>query len=96
MTRTNVIACCSDQQMSALMRDEKKLSGSEVLAFECAVYCHFVTFPFGILGQVWYLIVSIPNPCCLYYFKTFFSCFTNIFSTVNFKYTVVGIFKTVV
>ena len=24
------------------------------------------TFPFGILGQVWYLIVSIPDPCCLY------------------------------
>ena len=25
----------------------------------------FVTFQFGILGQVWYLIVSIPDPCCL-------------------------------
>ena len=23
--------------------------------------CVFVTFPCGILGQVWYLIVSIPN-----------------------------------
>ena len=31
-------------------------------------YCDFVTFPFGILGQVWYLIVSIPDPCCLSYF----------------------------
>ena len=29
----------------------------------------FVTFPFGILGQVWYLIVSIPDPCCLSYLK---------------------------
>ena len=28
----------------------------------------FVTFPFSILGQVWYLIVSIPDPCCLSYF----------------------------
>ena len=28
----------------------------------------FVTFPFGILGQVWYLIVSIPDLCCLSYF----------------------------
>ena len=27
----------------------------------------FVTFPFGILGQVWYFIVSIPDPCCLSY-----------------------------
>ena len=26
-----------------------------------------VTFPFGILGQVLYLIVSIPDPCCLSY-----------------------------
>ena len=24
--------------------------------------------PFGILGQVWYLIVLIPDPCCLSYF----------------------------
>ena len=30
--------------------------------------CVFVTFPFGILGQVSYLIVSIPDPCCLTYF----------------------------
>ena len=25
--------------------------------------CIFVTFPCGILGQVWYLIVSIPDLC---------------------------------
>ena len=31
--------------------------------------CDFVTFLFGILGQVWYLIVSIPDPCGLSYFK---------------------------
>ena len=29
-----------------------------------------VTFLFGILGQVWYLIVSIPNLCPLSYFHT--------------------------
>ena len=28
----------------------------------------FVTFPCGILGQVWYLIVSIPDLCRLSYF----------------------------
>ena len=38
------------------------------LALVCDVYCDFVTFPFGILGQVWYLIVSILDPCCLSYF----------------------------
>ena len=26
-----------------------------------ALVCGFVTFPFGILGQVWYLNVSIPD-----------------------------------
>ena len=27
--------------------------------------CAFVTFPCGILSQVWYLIVSIPDLCTL-------------------------------
>ena len=31
--------------------------------------CHF---PIGILGQVWYLIVSIPDLCTLTYFNKFF------------------------
>ena len=31
-------------------------------------YCEFVTFPIGILGQVWCLIVSIPDLCTLTYF----------------------------
>ena len=30
--------------------------------------CVFVTFPCSILGQVWYLIVSIPDLCHLSYF----------------------------
>ena len=34
----------------------------DLLAHVCDVYCDFVTFPFGILGSVWYLIVSIPDP----------------------------------
>ena len=29
-------------------------------------------FPIGILGQVWYLIVSIPDLCTLTYFKCVF------------------------
>ena len=40
------------------------------MALVCGVYGDFVTFPFGILGQVWYLFVLIPDPCCLSYFKT--------------------------
>ena len=39
------------------------------LALVCDVYCDFVTFPFGILRQVWYLLVSIPDLCCLSYFS---------------------------
>ena len=30
--------------------------------------CVFVTFTYGILGQVWYLIISIPDICLLLYF----------------------------
>ena len=32
----------------------------------CASVFHF---PIGILGQVWYLIVSIPDLCTLIYFN---------------------------
>ena len=30
--------------------------------------CVFATFPYGLSGQVWYLIVSIPDLCLLPYF----------------------------
>ena len=30
--------------------------------------CVFVTFPSGILGQVWYLLVSIPDLCHFSYY----------------------------
>ena len=32
-----------------------------LMALVCDVYCIFITFPCGILGQVWYLIVSFPD-----------------------------------
>ena len=32
--------------------------------------CVIVTFPFGILGQAWYFIVSIPDLCPHSYFHT--------------------------
>ena len=41
------------------------MESADLLALVCNVYCDYVTFPFGIFGQVWYLIVSIPDPCCL-------------------------------
>ena len=41
---------------------------ADLLALVGDVYCIFVTFPCGILGQVWYLIVSFPDHCRLSYF----------------------------
>ena len=38
---------------------------ADLLAVVCDVYFDVGIFPFGILGQVWYLIVSIPDLCCL-------------------------------
>ena len=38
---------------------------ADLWALVCDGYCDFVTYPFGILGQVWYLSVAIPDPCCL-------------------------------
>ena len=35
------------------------------------INCVFVTFPCGILGQVWYSIVMIPDPCHLSDFYCF-------------------------
>ena len=34
---------------------------ADLLALVGDVYCILVTFPCGILGQVWYLIVSFPD-----------------------------------
>ena len=43
--------------------------GDDFLALLCVMFsCVFVTFPYGILGQVWYLIVSIPDRFLLSYF----------------------------
>ena len=41
-------------------------------SFVCDVVffvCVFVTFPCGVLRQVWYLIVSIPDNCLLTFFQ---------------------------
>ena len=44
-------------------------------------YCEFCHFPIGILGQVWYLIVSIPYLCNLTYF--YHSVKINIINVLN-------------
>ena len=40
---------------------------ADLLALVCGVYLWVCHFPIGILGQVWYLIVSIPDLCTLTY-----------------------------
>ena len=46
--------------------------------------CVFVTFPCGILGQVWYLIVSIPDLCHFSYFVPVSFCPSGLLSRVFF------------
>ena len=42
---------------------------ADLMALVCGVLLWVCHFPIGILGQVWYLIVSIPDLCTLSYFK---------------------------
>ena len=47
---------------------------ADLLAVVCDVYnCVLVTFPCGTLGQVWYLILSIPDLCRLFYLTSVFT-----------------------
>ena len=47
-----------------------RLKRAKFLALLCVMFsCRFVTFPCGVLGQVWYLIVLIPDLCLLSYFQ---------------------------
>ena len=42
---------------------------ADLLALVCGVLLLVCHFPIGILGQVWYLAVSIPDLCTLIYFN---------------------------
>ena len=45
---------------------------ADILSLLCVMFsCVFVTFPYGILGQVWYLIVLILDRCRLSYLVTY-------------------------
>ena len=41
---------------------------ADLLALVGDVFCVFVSFPCGILGQLWYLFVSFPGLCHHSYF----------------------------
>ena len=39
---------------------------ADLLTFLYVMFsCVYITFPFGVLGQVWYLIVSLSDICLL-------------------------------
>ena len=44
---------------------------ADLLALVCGVWLWVCRFPIGVLGQVWYLIVSISDLCTLTYFDKF-------------------------
>ena len=54
---------------------------ADLLALVCGVLLLVCYFPIGILGQVWYLIISIPDLCTLTYFyfkmEKFVECISN-------------------
>ena len=59
--------------------------------------CEVVTFLFGILGQMWCLIVSIPDLCPFSYFEIRFSEVheaTNVMVSVQSKKPLKGIMST--
>ena len=47
---------------------------ADLLALVCCVQLWVCHFPIGILGEVWYLIVSIPDLCILTYFSDRIPC----------------------
>ena len=64
----------------------------DLLVLVCDVYSVFVTFPSGILSQVWYLIVAFPYLCRLSYFSISQYTFWHIVAPLSYMLAVVSIF----
>ena len=64
--------CFSCFRVCSLLPCGHLLGKGDFLALVGDVFCVFVTFPFGILGQVWYLIVSFSDLCRLSYYNNVF------------------------
>ena len=48
---------------------------TDLMALLYVMFCvFFFALPYSILGQVWYLIVSIPDVCLLPYFENLSPC----------------------
>ena len=60
------LLCCLSDHCILVMTFWERV---DLLALLCVMFsCVFVTCLYGVSGQVWYLIVSIPDLCLLAYF----------------------------
>ena len=59
------VLCYSCFRVCSLLPFGHLQGKADLLAPVGDVYCISLTFPCGILGQVWYLIVSFPDLCRL-------------------------------
>ena len=64
---------------------------ADLLALVGDVYCVCVSFPCGILGQVWYLIVSFPDLCRLPYFNIINACLRPSPASIYTNHTIVSL-----
>ena len=62
------VLCFSCFRVCSLLPCDHLRERTDLLALVGNVNCIFVTFQCGILGQVWYLIVSVPDRCRPSYF----------------------------
>ena len=65
-----VLACCLECSLLPCAHLQGKGQPLDLLALWYMMFsCVLSLFPCGILGQVWFLILSIPDICLLHYFK---------------------------
>ena len=63
-----LLRLCASVYMSLVVTCRER---AYLYALVCGVQLWVCHFPIGTLGQVWYLIVSIPDLCTLTYFKPY-------------------------
>ena len=56
--------------MKFIISDKKKRFKEKADLLALLYVMFSVTFPYGVQGQVWYLIISIPDLCILPYLNT--------------------------
>ena len=71
------VSCLSCFLVSSLQPNITCWEKANLLAVLVVMFsCVFVTFPCGALGQMWYLVVLLPDLCLLTYYNNFFTIIT--------------------